>query len=152
MNLDSYKNKWLDSEYHLYSLSQLVQWSCNSNNISQIVNQVTRTQFNSCTNKTEFSCIDHIYTNVKHKCSKPVIVSFGDSDHDLIGFTRLSKMPKETPRTIRKRSYKLFDKEIFLSYPFFLECQKKEKCARCRLSAKKRASVSAYQQRSLVNG
>ena len=114
MNLDSYKDKWLNPNYHLYSLTQLVQRSCNSNNITQLVKDITRAQYNSVSNKTDLSCIDHIYTNVKYKCSKPVICSFGDSDHDLIGFTRLSKKPPEVPRTIRKRSYKLFNKEKFL--------------------------------------
>ena len=55
-----------------------------------------------------------MYSNVSYKCSSPEVVSFGDSDHDLIGFTRLSKKPPEVTRTIRKRSYKFFDKEQFL--------------------------------------
>ena len=76
---------------------------------------MTRVQYNSVTNKTAVSCIDHIYTNVSFKCSSPDVQSFGDSDHDLIGVIRLSKPPPEVSRTIRKRSYKLFDKDQFLS-------------------------------------
>ena len=113
MNLDSYNNAWLNPDYNLYSLSQLVQRSCNLNNISQIVKGVTRSQFNSVKNKTSISCIDHIYTNAKFKCSKPEISSFGNSDHDMIGFVRLSKEPPILSRTIRKRCYKNFNRERF---------------------------------------
>lgn len=115
MNLDSYENRWTDPSYHLYYLSQLVLRFCNLSNMDQLVHGVTRAQYNSVTNKTSVSCLDHIYTNVKFKCSAPKIASFGDSDHELIGFTRLSKMPQEVTRTIRKRSYKFFDEEQFLS-------------------------------------
>ena len=114
MNLDSYKDKWHNPNYHLYTLSQLVHRSCNLNNLSQLVEDVTRVQYNSVSNTTDLSCIDHIYSNVKFKCSSPVITSFGGSDHDMIGFTRLSKAPPEPPRTIRKRSYKDFNKDNFL--------------------------------------
>ena len=115
MNLDSYQDKWNDQNYHLYHLAQLVISFCNSNDMEQLIQTVTRTQFNAVTRRTKYSCIDHIYTNVHHKCSPPVVASFGNSDHDLIGFTRLSKGPPEVSRTIRKRSYKFFDKEQFLS-------------------------------------
>ena len=39
---------------------------------------------------------------------------FGDSDHDLVGYIRLSKAPPSPARTIRKRSYKNFKQEDFL--------------------------------------
>ena len=102
MNLDSYRNAWLSPDYNLYSLSQLVQRSCNLNNITQIVKDVTRSQFNSVRYETSLSCIDHIYTNAKYKCSKPEICSFGNSDHDLIGFIRLSK-EKDVIKTLIKK-------------------------------------------------
>ena len=41
MNLDSHK--WVDPNYHLYSLAQLVHRFCNSNNIEQLVKIVTKT-------------------------------------------------------------------------------------------------------------
>ena len=115
MNLDSYENKWKDQSYHLYHLSQLVHRFCNLSNMDQLVNGVTRSQYNSVTKKTTVSCLDHIYTNVRFKCSAPTIMSFGDSDHELIGFTRLSKQPQDVTHTIRKRSYKFFDEEQFLA-------------------------------------
>ena len=44
----------------------------------------------------------------------PQVISFGDSDHDMVSVTRLSKQPPEVPRTVRKRSYKMFDEDQFL--------------------------------------
>ena len=115
MNLDSLNDNWLNPQYNLYSLSQLVQRSCNLFNLSQIVKGVTRSQFNSVFNQTKISCLDHIYTNVKFKCSQPVIESFGNSDHDIIGFTRLSKEAPVRSKTVRKRSYKNFVSDQFLN-------------------------------------
>ena len=115
MNLDSFEDRWLDPKYHLYSLAQLVHRQCNMNNITQLVKSITRVQYNSICKKTNVSCIDHIYTNVKFKCSNPEVINFGSSDHDIIGFTRLSRKPPEVSKTIRKRSYKWFEKEQFLS-------------------------------------
>ena len=114
MNLDSYQNRWKDRHYSLYSLAKLVHEFCHINNFHQIVSEFTRVQFNSVTQKTAVSCIDHIYTNCRFKCSVPTVTNFGDSDHDIIGFVRLSKEPKDVTHTIRKRSFKYFDREQFL--------------------------------------
>ena len=114
MNLNSYQDVWLNPDYHLYSLSQLVQHVCNTNNLSQLVKDITRAQYNSVANKTDLSCIDHIYSNVKFKCSKPEVLSFGGSDHDIIGIIRLQKEPPQPAQTVRKRSYKTFVKQNFL--------------------------------------
>ena len=92
MNLDSLKGRWLDPDYNLYSLAQIVHSACNSNNFSQLVTDVTRSQYNSVKNTTDLSCIDHIYTNCKYKCSQASITSFGNSDHEMIGFVRLQYM------------------------------------------------------------
>ena len=114
MNIDTLDGKWLQRDYSLYSLSQILNNFCNANNMSQLVKTATRVQYNSVANSTSLSCIDHIYTNCKFKCSSPSVTSFGNSDHDIISFVRLSKVPHEPARTIRKRSYKNFDKTLFL--------------------------------------
>ena len=93
INLDSYNDSWLQRDYSLYSLAQIVNQFCNSNNMTQLVNQITRAQYNSVAQKTDLSCIDHIYTNCKYKCSAPTVTTFGDSDHNIVGFIRLSKEP-----------------------------------------------------------
>ena len=76
--------------------------------------EVTRIQFNSVTNTTEVSCIDHIYTNSKYRCSDPSVISFGNSDHDLIKYTRYSKNPPIPTQIVFKQSYKNVDKNAFL--------------------------------------
>ena len=94
MNIDVFKGRWLDPNYSLINLSKLIKETCDLNNFHQLVKDVTRVQFNSVANTTSSSCIDHVYTNTKFRCSEPEVVSFGDSDHDLIGYTRYSKNPE----------------------------------------------------------
>ena len=114
MNLDCLGGKWLSSDYPLVSLSRLVQSCCNVNNLFQLVAAPTRLQYNSVQNTTEISCIDHAYTNVKHRCSGITVTSAGCSDHDIISYVRYSKEPPSPARTIRKRSYKNFKQEKYL--------------------------------------
>ena len=114
MNLDSLDGRWLRPDYHLLSLSRLVQDCSNVNNFSQLVMEATRVQFNSVQNTTAISCIDHVYTNTKYRCSSVSVTPFGNSDHDLISFCRYSKEPPAPSRTIRKRSYKNFNEEKYL--------------------------------------
>ena len=60
------------------------------------------------------SCIDHLYTNAKHRISPVKILAWGASDHDAVSFIRYSKEPKPPSRTIRKRSFKNFDSGKYL--------------------------------------
>ena len=112
MNLDSLRGRWLESDYSLVSLSRMVQDCCNSNNFTQLVDKVTRIQYNSIQRKTVSSCIDHVYCNAKHRISEVNILTCGTSDHDAIAYTRFLKEPKPPAKTIRKRSYKNFKKKI----------------------------------------
>ena len=114
MNLDALHGKWLQPDYRLVTLSRLVQNTCNANNFSQLVEEATRLQYNSVRNTTSISCLDHLYCNVKFRCSKVAVISAGTSDHDMIAYTRLSKEPPIPARMIRKRSYKNFSNEKFL--------------------------------------
>ena len=114
MNLDCLNDRWIDNEYSLKSLGKMVVEFCNAHNFTQLVNQVTRVQFNSVQNVTATSAIDHVYCNAKHRISPVRVLSFGGSDHDALIYTRLAKEPKPVTRTIRKRSYKNFDKESFI--------------------------------------
>ena len=84
------------------------------NNISQLVDTITRTQFDSVNKVTRKSCIDHVYCNYKHRLSSIRVVTCGASDHDAIVYTRYSKTPKLPARTIRKRSYKHFNREKYI--------------------------------------
>ena len=93
MNIDVLDGKWLKPDYHLVTLSKMVQSVCNSGNFSQLICVPTRAQLNSRTGMTDLSTIDHIYTNHKFRCSQASVIAFGSSDHDLIGYTRYSKDP-----------------------------------------------------------
>ena len=115
MNLDALNGKWLDNSYHLVSLSRMVQAACNLGNFCQLVSVPTRFQFNRVRGETEISCIDHIYTNCKFRCSEVNVIPFGGSDHDLLMYLRYSKDPPDPARTIRRRSYKTFVADNFLA-------------------------------------
>ena len=71
---NSLQGRWLDLAFYLYTLAQIVQTSCNSNNFSKLVKNVTRAQYNYVNNNTDLSCIDCIYTNCKYKCSPPTVI------------------------------------------------------------------------------
>ena len=115
MNLDFLATKWMKPTYRLYSLTKLVQNTCNSHNFSQLVKEPTRAMYNSISKTTEMSCIDHIYCNYKHKVSPPRVVVCGASDHDAVSYIRYSKGPPTPARTVRRRSYKYFEEESFLA-------------------------------------
>ena len=114
MNLDSLNNRWQESNYPLVTLSKMVIDCCNMNNFIQMVDKVTRIQYNSVTDSTSSSCIDHLYCNSKHRISGIRVISFGSSDHDAVVYTRFSKDPSPPPRTIRKRSYKHFKETDYI--------------------------------------
>ena len=114
LNLDSLNGRWLETGYSLVTLGRMVVDCCNTNNFTQMVDKVTRVQFNSIRNETATSCIDHLYCNAKHRISSVRVVTFGASDHDAIAYTRFSKEPTPPARTIRKRSYKNFIEDDFI--------------------------------------
>ena len=115
MNLDYQKENWLQSTYRLCSLTKMVQNICDTNNFSQIAKQPTRTMYNSISGVSEISCLDHIYTNARHKCSSANVMACGASDHDVVCFTRYSKSPPAQSRVIVRRSYRQFVKNDFLA-------------------------------------
>ena len=115
MNLDTLNDRWIQPDYSLLSLSKMVLNCCSMNNFSQLVNKVTRVQYNSVSMSTSMSCIDHLYCNSRHRISPVKVISFGSSDHDAILYTRYSKEPTPPSRTIRKRSYKDFKVEDYVT-------------------------------------
>ena len=114
MNIDMYQDKWLEPQYSHLNLSSLLKNICDVNNFDQLVKDITRVQWNSATKMAHMSSIDHVYTNAKYRCSDPVVISFGDSDHDIICYTRYSKSPSSPSRVIVKRNFKNFEKQVFL--------------------------------------
>ena len=53
MNIDVYKGRWLHPDYHLLSLSRLVKSACDVNSFYQLVQDITRVQYNSVSNMTD---------------------------------------------------------------------------------------------------
>ena len=115
MNLDYQNEKWIQPTYRLCSLTKLVQNICNANNFTQLVSEPTRTMFNSVTGTTDISCIDHLYCNARYKCTTPRVIVNGTSDHDIVSYVRYSKAPPTPARVIRRRSYKDFIEEDFIT-------------------------------------
>ena len=83
-------------------------------NFTQLVTVPTRFQYNRVTDRTASSCIDHIYSNTKYRCSDITVIPFGNSDHDMLSYIRFSKAPPTPSKTVRKRSYKKFVEKDFL--------------------------------------
>ena len=115
MNLNSLNGPWLEADYSLVSLARMVMNCCNANNFTQMVDNITRVQYNSVSRRTVVSCIDHIYCNSKDRISAVRVITCGTSDHDTIAYTRFSKDPRPPARTIRKRSYKHFKEAEYLN-------------------------------------
>ena len=115
MNLDSLRSRWLKPDFALVSLARMVVGFCNAYNFTQMVDKITRIQYNSISKQTSTSCIDHLYCNAKHRISEVKVLSFGASDHDAISYTRYSKEPAPPARTIRKRSYKNFSETNYVN-------------------------------------
>ena len=113
-NLDTLNGRWLQRDYSLLGLSKMVFNTCKAQNFSQLVDKVTRVQYDSVKGVTMRSCIDHIYCNFKHRVSTPRIISCGASDHDAVAYIRYSKEPTPPKRTIRKRSYKDFNEKNYI--------------------------------------
>ena len=57
-----------------------------------------------------------MYTICKARCSEILVNPFGNSDHDLIEYTRYAKDPPTPSRVITKRSYKNFILGNFLDH------------------------------------
>ena len=63
----------------------------------------------------ESTGLDHYYTNRPDKLSPVSTQNCGGSDHMLVFATRYSRTIKSTSRYIRKRSYKNFNSQVFVS-------------------------------------
>ena len=93
MNLDSLNGRCLEADYSLVSLARMVMNCCNANNFTQMVDNITRVQYNRVSRRTVVSCIDHIDCNSQHRISAVRVITCGTSDHDAIAYIRFSKDP-----------------------------------------------------------
>ena len=83
-------------------------------------------QLVTCTTRIELvgqtvqkSCIDHCYTDVREKITGPFVEAVGDSDHLGIRVLKYCRTPIDQPQAIRKRCYKNFSVEAFLTDIFY---------------------------------
>ena len=80
-------------------------------NCSQIIDDYTRIR--NVNGVIQRSCLDHVTINCVNKISAPRIIGLGKSDHLGVVVTKSSREIRSNPRSIRKRIYKDFDKELF---------------------------------------
>ena len=106
--------KWYDDNYNEKTLAELVQSSLLETSSSQLIKEYTRSEIGPGGVLTR-SCIDHCYTNVPEKVSKPEVIAVGESDHLGIVVTKYTRAPALKPKTVTKRSYKYFSIEHFLT-------------------------------------
>ena len=111
-NLDY--NRWYDEDYHLHDQAAMVQSFLLDTTSSQIVKTFTRSEIVQG-GALSRSCIDHCYSNTPEKLSRPDVLAVGESDHMGITVTKYSRAEPIKPKTVQKRSYKMFDIEQFLT-------------------------------------
>ena len=106
--------KWSDHNYCYRELSDMVQTYLLETDSCQLVQDYTRSEIVRG-NQLSQSMIDHCYTNVPTKITKPEVLAIGNSDHLGVFITKYSKDIVSRPKMIKKRSYKKFMIEDFLT-------------------------------------
>ena len=103
-----------DENYQHREHAEMVQNFLLETGSSQKVKNFTRSEFGRG-GELYRSLIDHCYTNVPEKVSDPEVISVENSDHLGLVVTKLAKTPVLRPRTVKKRNYKFFNVEHFLT-------------------------------------
>ena len=103
---------WNDDNFspQLKPLANLVNEFIIEENHSQIVKTYTRSE--SYNGTISRSCVDHVMTDAPNKCTEPLVINGGDSDHLAVIFTKYSKNLLLYPllrsahiKTSRKKSF-----------------------------------------------
>ena len=105
--------KWLDGSYQYKGLANMVQDFLLEEASEQLVTETTRTELVAGT--VQRSIIDHCYTDVKEKITGPFVEAVGDSDHLGVRIIKYCRNPVSQPQAIKKRVYKNFCVEGFLT-------------------------------------
>ena len=103
---------WNEPNYRHKNLANEIQNFLLNESCFQIVDRYTRIQ--SALGNLQYSCLDHVITNVPEKCNVPEVFSSMSSDHLPIMVTKLSHEIRTQPKTIRKRLYSRFSPADFL--------------------------------------
>ena len=154
--------RWLDEDFKNKELSDMVQTFMLESASTQLVKENTRSEVVQG-GAVSASCIDHCYTNSPEKVSKPELVAVGSSDHLGVVIRKFSKAAKSKPNTIKKRSYRNFVIEDFLTEVLqsdintsVLECTDIDTAAevfeeKFRKILDKHAPIKIFQMRSNYN-
>ena len=86
-----YALTWNDEDfpYNKKSLANLVNDFMLEENCTQIVNTHTRSEL--VNGIVQRACLDHIMTNVPSKCTTPLVVTEGNSDHMAVFVTKYTE-------------------------------------------------------------
>ena len=107
-------NKWHDEKYQNKEQAEMVQNFLLETGSCQTVKKFTRSEIGRG-GELSRSLIDHCYTNVQEKVSIPEVIAVGNSDHLGLVVTKCTRTPISKPRTVKKRNYKFFNVELFLT-------------------------------------
>ena len=105
--------QWLEDNYQHKDLANMTKDFLLEEASEQLVNGVTRSEL--VAGVLQRSCIDHCYSDVGHKITGPYIEAVGDSDHFGIRILKYCRSPVSKPQAIKRRSYKNFSVESFLT-------------------------------------
>ena len=106
--------EWLEDSYKYKDLSEIAQEFMAETSMVQVIKVPTRSEVVQGGVVSQ-SCIDHCYTNSTDKLSKPEVLAVGSSDHLGVTVTKYTKHERSKPNTVKKRSYKDFNVEGFLT-------------------------------------
>ena len=104
---------WNENGFNHSNLARIVQDFMLSESCHQLINDYTRIR--SVGGVIQRSCLDHITTNCVSKMSSPEVTGLSKSDHLGISIVKSSKEIRTSPKTTKKRVYKNFCKEKFLT-------------------------------------
>ena len=107
------ETQWTNESYQFRDLVKLMDDFLLETSSFQLVKEYTRSQL--VANVIQRSIIDHCYTQAPEKVIGPFIETVGNSDHLGVRITKTCKNNHEKPQVIRKRCYKRFNIEDFLT-------------------------------------
>ena len=105
--------QWEDDNYVHKEMAMMTQDFLLEQSSKQLVTSITRVELSGLS--VQRSCIDHCYTDVREKVLGPYVEPVGDSDHLGVRVLKYSKTPIVKPQATRRRCYKNFSIEAFLS-------------------------------------
>ena len=82
-------------------------------NCFQLVDEITRSR--KVNDEIQMSCLDHVTVNSVDKISQCSAYSIGNSDHHALLVRRRSKEARQRKRCLKKRIYKQFNEDAFLT-------------------------------------